>query len=378
MRTILSLRTVILTAALALCACKTSVADVQTALPGQWPVEKAGQWYDQQPWLLGTNFTPSTAINQLEMWQADTFDLETIDRELAWSAQLGMNTHRVFLHDLLWRQDSEGLLKRIDRFLTAADKHGIRIMFVLCDSVWNPRPLLGKQPAPKPHLHNSGWVQSPHIDVLKDIQKQNALEDYFKGVIGRFKDDRRVLIWDLYNEPGNHNKDDGITGEEKETVGLIMLKKMFTWARQVNPSQPLTAGVWMNEWVGPNATEINRFMLANSDVITFHGYHSIDRMKERVGSVKPFGRPLICTEYMARTADSTFREHLPYFKARKIGAYNWGFVAGKIQTQYPWESWERTFTEEPKVWFHDILRADGTPFDKAEVDFIKTITVKEK
>ena len=354
----------------------TESAGAGEPVPGRWTVEKAGQWYAKQPWLVGTNFTPSSAINQLEMWQSETFNIEIISRELGWSAKMGMNTHRVFLHDLLWQQDSEGFLKRIEQFLSVADKNKIKIMFVLCDSVWNPRPSLGVQPDPKPHVHNSGWVQSPHIDILTDIKKQNMLESYYKGIIGRFKNDPRVLIWDLYNEPGNRNGEDGITVEEKEDIGLIMLKKMFIWARDVNPSQPLTAGVWMNEWIGPKATEINRFMLVNSDIITFHGYHSLDRMKERVGSIKPFGRPLICTEYMARTADSTFKEHLPYFKANKIGAYNWGFVAGKTQTQYPWESWEKKYTAEPEVWFHDILRPDGTAYDQNEVEFIKKIIVE--
>ncbi len=349
----------------------------EITIPGQWTVGKAEKWYANQPWLVGTNFTPSSAINQLEMWQPETFDLETISRELGWSAEMGMNTHRVFLHDLLWQQDSEGLIKRIDQFLAVANKYKIRIMFVLCDSVWNPRPQLGIQPDPKPHVHNSGWVQSPHIDILTDIKKQNTLEGYYKGIIGRFKDDPRVLIWDLYNEPGNRNGEDGISLKEKEDIGLIMLRKMFIWAREINPSQPLTAGVWVNEWVGPKATEINRFMLANSDVITFHGYHSIDRMKERVGSIKPFGRPLLCTEFMARTADSTFQEHLPYFKANKIGSYNWGFVAGKIQTQYPWESWQKEYTAEPEIWFHDIIRPDGTAYDQDEVDLIKSIIVEK-
>ena len=347
------------------------------AVPGRWTVEKAGQWYAKQPWLIGTNFTPSSAINQLEMWQPETFNIEIISRELGWSAKMGMNTHRVFLHDLLWQQDSEGFLKRIEQFLSVADKNKIKIMFVLCDSVWNPHPTLGVQPDPNPHVHNSGWVQSPHIDILTDIKKQNKLESYYKGIIGRFKNDSHVLIWDLYNEPGNRNSEDGITVKEKEDIGLIMLRKMFAWAREINPSQPLTAGVWMNEWIGPKATDINRFMLANSDIITFHGYHSLDRMKERVGSIKPFGRPLICMEYMARTADSTFKEHLPYFKANKIGAYNWGFVAGKTQTQYPWESWEKEYTAEPEVWFHDILRPDGTAYDQDEVDYIKSIIVEK-
>src|ERR1700681_3138189 len=170
-----------------------------------WSAKQANEWYASQPFLVGSNFIPSTAINQLEMWQADTFDLPTIDRELGWAQSLGMNTMRVFLHNLLWQQDSAGFLKRMDEFLAVADKHHIRIMFVLFDSVWDPNPKLGKQHEPRPHVHNSGWVQSPGAEVLKDPAKMRELEPYVKGVIGHFKDDRRVHAWDLVNEPDNLN-----------------------------------------------------------------------------------------------------------------------------------------------------------------------------
>jgi hypothetical protein len=355
-----------------------SAAESDLTLQGRWSTERAKEWYKQQTWLVGCNFTPSTAINQLEMWQAETFDPKTIDRELGWAADMGMNTIRVYLHDLLWQQDSEGFLKRIDQFLAIADKHNIRTLLVLCDSVWNPHPKLGKQPESRPHVHNSGWVQSPHIDILKDITKHNSLEPYFKGVIGRFKDDKRVLLWDLYNEPGNDGEQDGMTTKEKEAVCLILLEKMFTWARQVNPSQPLTTGLWSNEWVGPKITRLNEFIAANSDVISFHSYDNFDKTVERVGSIKTYGRPLLCTEYLARASGSKFQTHLPYFKKNKIAAYNWGFVAGKIQTQYPWSSWRKKFTAEPKIWHHDVLRPDGTPYDQSEVDLIKSLTAVKK
>jgi len=345
---------------------------------GRWPIQKAQDWYDKQPWLAGANFTPSTAINQLEMWQADTFDPESIDRELGWAASIGMNTMRVFLHDLLWEQDSEGLLERVDLFLDICKKHDIRPMLVLFDSVWNPHPKLGKQPEPKPHLHNSGWVQSPHIDVLKDPEKVEALEPYVKGVLERFKNDPRILMWDIYNEPGNAGSAYGShEAKSKDELCLALLEKIFVWFRQVNPSQPLSSGCWEKEWTGSEATPLNRFMLEYSDIITFHGYHSLERMKERVESLKPFGRPMICTEYMARTADSTFAEHLPYFKENNIGAVNWGLVAGKTQTQYPWESWKRQFTAEPEVWFHEVFRPDGSPYDQAEAELFRKLTGKD-
>jgi hypothetical protein len=355
----------------------------QTAIEGRWSAERAREWYSWQPWLVGCNYTPSTAINQLEMWQADTFDPKTIDRELGWAADMGMNTMRVYLHDLLWDQDSEGFLKRVDQFLTIADKHGIKTMLVLCDAVWDPHPKLGKQPEPRPHVHNSGWVQSPHIDVLKDITRHRTLEPYIKGVIGHFKDDKRVLCWDLYNEPGNDDeKKDKMNTREKEAVGLALLERMFTWAREVNPTQPLTTGVWSNaphgEWVGPHATALNTFILANSDIISFHSYDNFERTVERTGSLMTYQRPLLCTEYLARGNGSTFQTHLPYFKKNKIAAYNWGLVAGKIQTQYPWSSWRKEFTAEPEVWHHDVLRPDGKPYDPAEVELIKSLTNDEK
>ncbi len=212
----------------------------------RWTVEKANRWYDQQPWLVGTNFGPSNAINQLEMWQQETFDAETIEKELALSASIGMNTHRVFLHNLLWEQDSAGFLNRIDQFLTIAERHGIKPMLVLFDGVWHPVPVLGIPPKPIPHKHNSGWVQSPGAEYLIDKSHYPKLERYVKGVISRFAKDQRVLIWDLFNEPDNDNSGSYPELElaDKYDPAFDLLKAAFKWAREVNPSQPLTAGVW--------------------------------------------------------------------------------------------------------------------------------------
>ena len=343
---------------------------------GQWSAQKANDWYDQQPWLVGCNYTPATAINQLEMWQGDTFDPDTIDKELGWAAKIGMNTVRVFLHDMLWQQDSDGFIERIDLFLDICKKHKIKPMFVFFDSVWDPHPALGKQRDPKPHVHNSGWVQSPHIDVLKNLEKQETLESYVKGILGRFKNDKRILMWDLYNEPGNTNG--GSYGkhepENKEQLCLALLEKTFVWARQVNPSQPLTVGIWKDKWEPDQLTPLNRVIMEQSDIISFHTYASLKGATPGMKILMSSQRPVICTEYMARTVDCTFQDFLPYFKEHRIGAYNWGLVAGKTQTQYPWQSWEKSFTAEPDVWFHEVFRPDGTPYDKAETDLMKKLT----
>ncbi len=340
----------------------------------QWTVEEANRWYARQPWLVGSNFNPSTAINQLEMWQAETFDPSTIDRELGWAQSLGMNTMRVYLHDLLWQQDAPGFLQRMEHFLEIADRHGIRVMFVLFDSVWNPQPKLGKQPEPIPHRHNSGWVQSPGAIILKDPDKVDSLKPYVQGVIGHFRRDSRILCWDILNEPENRN-DNSYGSEEPENkaeLAFALLKKAFRWAREADPSQPITSAPWIGDWSDP----IPRWMLEHSDIITFHNYENLDSVKGRVAFLRKLNRPILCSEYMARPTGSTFQAILPYFKQEKIGAYNWGFVAGKSQTIYPWETWQKKYTAEPSVWFHDIFRPDGSPYDANEVKFLREMTGK--
>lgn len=350
----------------------------------RWSKEKAWEWYDKQPWLVGANFNPSTSINQLEFWQSATFDPETIDRELKWSSELGMNLHRVYLHNLLWKQDSIGFLNRLDTYLSLADKHNIKTMFVLLDDVWHPIPKLGKQPDPIPHVHNSGWVQAPGAEILGDTTRHKELEGYINGVTKRFANDDRVLLWDLYNEPDN------VAGQadrrelevkDKQKYSLLLLKKVMKWAREVNPSQPLTSGIWrgnIDHWGTPDSLPpIDKYMVENSDVISFHAYDgNMDNVRRKIEELKKYERPLLCTEYLARGGGNTFETVMPILKKNKIAAINWGFVSGKTNTIYPWVSWDSTFTGEPKIWHHDILRQDGTPYSENEVAFIKKITGK--
>ncbi|PAU95590.1 1,4-beta-xylanase [Aliifodinibius salipaludis] len=343
----------------------------------QWSVEKANEWYEDQGVLIGANYTPRTAINQLEMWQEETFDPETIDQELGWAADLGFNSMRVYLHDLAWKADPEGFIQRVEKFLDIAESHDIGIMFVLFDGVWHPYPEIGEQPEPEPHVHNSGWVQGPSIDVLSDTTQWGYLEDYLKDVMGHFSDDERVQVWDIYNEPDNDNEraygDINLDNKFEHSLGL--LKKSFAWAREVNPSQPITSGLWHGDWSDTDSmSEMDIFMVENSDVITFHCYEGPEIMKERIQALKRYDRPMFVTEYMARPRGSTFENELPILMEHNVGAYNWGFVNGKTQTIYPWDSWDKEYTSEPDPWFHDVLRADGTPYKSSEVELIKKYT----
>jgi Cellulase (glycosyl hydrolase family 5) len=342
-----------------------------------WPTERANQWYSQQPWLVGSNYITSSAVNELEMWQPETFDLPTIDRELGWAESLGMNTMRVFLHNLLWQGDPQGFLGRVDQFLQVADKHHIRITFVLLDSVWDPYPRLGKQPEPRPYVHNSRWVQAPGADLLKEESRWNReLKPYIVLVLTRFRNDKRVLMWDLMNEPDNDNPAYKATElPDKSVRALKLLRKEWKWARKTKPSQPLTSGVWKGDWsTDPLLSKMERFQLEHSDVITFHSYDPRDEMKRRISSLRRYNRPIVCTEYMARPLGSTFASILPLLKEENVGAYNWGFVNGKSQTIYPWDSWEKPYSAEPEIWFHDIFRRNGVPYDSAETDLIRQMT----
>lgn len=351
---------------------------VEEASRGRWDVARARAWQESRGWLVGCNFTPSSAVNQLEMWQAETFDPVTIDRELGLLADLGMNTARVFLHDLVWTQDAKGFLARIDKFLGLAERRGIATMLVFFDSCWNPHPKAGPQPAPIPGVHNSRWAASPGTGILRDVPAFDRLEDYVTGVVAHFRDDRRISTWDVWNEPNNFatgDYADGITEEKKLETIMPFLAKAFQWVRSANPTQPLTSGVWVGDWTfDEKITPLFRLQLTASDLISFHWYGDLATTRAAVEKLKVHGRPILCTEYIARAAGSTFETILPYFKQEKIGAYNWGAVAGKIQTQYPWSAKAATpATAEPVPWHHDIFRPDGSPYDPKEAALIKSL-----
>jgi len=330
---------------------------------------------------VGSNYIPASAINELEMWQADSFDPQRIDTELGWAQGLGMNTMRVFLHDLVWQQDAAGFQKRIHRFLEIAHRHGIRPLFVLFDSCWDPLPHLGPQHAPRPGIHNSGWVQSPGAEALKDPSQIPRLEAYVKGVVGAFAKDDRVIGWDLWNEPDNVNTSSYGSGEppNKKDLVLALLPQVFVWARAAHPSQPLTSGVWKGDWSAPDKLgPMEKIQLESSDVISFHNYDDAPEFEKRVKWLEQYHRPILCTEYMARGNKSTFRGIMPIAKQYKVAAINWGFAAGKTQTNLPWDSWQHPYTDrEPAVWFHEIFHASGIPYRPEEVAFIREMTGKK-
>ena len=316
------------------------------------------------------------------MFQESTFNIEEIAKEISWAKNIGFNSLRVYLHDLLWEEKHQFLV-RFNDFLDCCQNYEIKPVIVLFDDCHYPFPELGPQPLPVRGIHNSGWKQSPGHKIVTEIFKLNAkqhldrLQKYTQELLELYKDDARILMWDLYNEPGQF----GI-GEKSFTF----LEYVWNWAHEIRPSQPLTS--CLDGAIGDSIISLNKI---KSDIITFHTYEA-EKLEPTIIELRSIGRPLMCTEYMAREYGTTFEFCLPIFKKYNIACYNWGLVAGRSQTNFNWETilhlneqrdkgnliYEGDSLTEPDEWFHDIFRQDGSSFKDEETAFIKKILLKEE
>jgi hypothetical protein len=348
-------------------------------MSSRWSTERARAWAQQRPWLVGCNYTPAYAVNQVETWAADRFDPAAIDRELGWAAGLGFNTVRVYLHDLAWSAQPSAFKQRVDTFLGIAQRHGLSPLVVLFDDCWH-EPVAGPQAEPRPGIHNSSWARSPGRAVLKDRSQWSRLQEYVTDVVGHFKDDPRILAWDVYNELGNiFMPSMSLPPELREAAmaqcmaeqpgqteaALNLLHAAFNWIRALAPIHPLTVGVWYADH------PVNQQFHALSDIISFHHYKDSADLETTIAALAEHGRPIWCTEYLNRREGCLFETHLPVFARHVIGAWSWGLVDGRTQTKYAWT--DLPSTAEPDPWFHDILRADGTPYRADEVNTIRSL-----
>ena len=349
----------------------------------QWTAAAANDWYARQPWIVGNNYIQSNTVNQIEMWQQETFDADRIDLELRWAEDLGINTLRVFLNDQVWEKDPGGYQRRMDRLLKLADKHRMRVIFVLFDSSGDPYPELGRQRQPKPGVRNSLWAQSPGARGLADPKQiQNALA-YAKDVVAFFSIDKRVLAWDVWNEPENTN--DGRFGSFEPANKLDLVRSMlplaFQFARAGNPTQPLTSGLRTGDWSSPDKLRpVEKIQVESSDVITFQNYDGPREFEKRVKWLQAFGRPVLCTGFLARDQGSTFEAILPIAQKDNVGVIAGDLVQGKTQMWLPWDSWKNPYIDrQPAVWVEDIFESKGPPYRQEEADFIrKTIASSVK
>jgi hypothetical protein len=341
-------------------------------------VEEIRDWYARQPWLCGFNYLPRSAVNFLEQWRRESFDAKTIDEELGWAEEIGFNTLRTNLHSLVWLNDAAGLRDRLDRFLGIAARRGMRSLVCLFDDCGfgGAEPVYGPQPDPVPGVHNSRAVASPGRARVRDRASWPALEGYVSDVIGHFADDERVLGWDLYNEPGNasvfsagaapadppaHRLEFGAE-DPLHPHSMALAREAFRWARRARPSQPLTSGAW-----DPRRREDDRTLVELSDLVSFHDYLPLDPLARHVEELAAHGRPLVCTEWLARGLGSRPETHLPFFRERRIGCYHWGLVRGRTQTHLPWPGLERFAPDAHRVWQHDLFEPDGAPYEPGEI-----------
>jgi hypothetical protein len=330
----------------------------------RWPEQKIKDWYSKQPWYCGFNYIPGYAINYTAMWDKTTFDAAAIDKELALAEKTGLNCLRAVLQYAVYEDDPEYFLNTLDKFMAICDKHKIKFMPALFDDCvfgLEHDPKVGKQPEPVKGWYAWAWSPSPGHSMVVDSTTHPRLEKYVKAVLGRFKNDNRVFVWDLYNEPTN-----GGLG----TTTLPLLKKVIAWAHEVNPSQPVSVGVWNDN------KQLNDIAIAGSDIITFHNYGNKDVLLKNINELKVHNRPMINTEWMNRPAGSAIVNNLAVFYDTKVGCMLWGLVNGKTQTDLPWG--HRPGDPVSKIWQHDLFRPDFTAYDQKEIDLLKTYIGRSK
>jgi hypothetical protein len=199
-----------------------------------------------------------------------------------------------------------------------------------------------------------------------------------EGVVGAFANDARILAWDVWNEPSNTNGGAYVQVElkDKQKRVLELLPRVFGWARSVGPTQPLTAGLWEGDWSAPEKLDaIGRVEFEQSDILSFHNYSWPEDFEQHVRWLESYHRPILCTEFMARSVGSTFDAILPIAREHHVAAINWGLVAGKSQTYLPWDSWEKPYVlQPPPVWFHEVFYGDGRPYREREAQIIRKLT----
>lgn len=348
---------------------------------GVWNKERAWEWYNARPWIRGCNFMGSDCANRIDQWQEYGFEerFQTADRELKLVAETGFNSIRIIMDFFVWKHERAGYMQRLERYIALAAKYGITCTIVfgndcmpvkaealsrlkLGEQEWH----LGWHGGRKVSQHGTFGEAGYHLLDEPEL----ALEHYewVREIVDTYKNDERILMWDVFNEPGNSNR---------KNMSLPHLKKFFEIIREINPIQPLTAGIFTCDGKVDELPEIQRFALDNSDIVSFHNYGSYETNVCLLKRLKKLGRPIVNTEWLARCLHNNVQEIYPLFYLEKVGCYCWGFVVGKYQTHEPWNSVWDQYEKNPNLdwdftkWFHDLYRPSLHPYDPKEIELIK-------
>ena len=350
----------------------------------RWSKEKAWNFWNNNPWMVGCNYVPALTPG-LSIWQEDTIEeiLPSVHKELQLMKEIGFNTVRMWLEFDIWYHERDKYLDRVDRVLTILDSYGIKLMPVIfndCVPFGKPKDISIPYPKGKGSWdkgYHGGHKDSPHVvpDGLSygwirwDEEEQRTLcEQYIRDLAKRFKDDTRIIMWDLWNEPGNSKRND---------MSIPYLRRTFEICREENVIQPLTAGVWtypQNYGIDEtlDVSPIQRVALDLSDIITFHNYDNLENVKNCIKALEKEGRPMANTEWLHRILGNTILEQLPLYYEKKIGSVHWGLVAGHGQFYLPWEWLKNARPElDYTLWQHDIFKEDFTPYDNREIELFK-------
>ena len=350
----------------------------------KWSKERAWEWYNNRPWIRGCNYMSASCANRVDQWQSLHFDkyLKETEAELKLMRELGYNSVRLILEYVVWEKEHDVFLKNFERYISLCNSYGISCMIVLANDCMPPKTELWKMPSIGEQSYDIGYhggrkhsqhgrhnAPAPHYY----LDENDSREKYFemvREIVSLYKDDARILMWDLFNEPGNSNRR-GIT--------MPNLKRMLDEVRKINPSQPLTIGAW---WCGDDRcfnNEIDQFALESSDIITYHNYGKYEEHIQVIKYLKGLGRPIMNTEWLARCTGNTVFENFPLFYLENIGCYNWGFVAGKYQTYEPYEGHWQWYNDDKHAdidftkWFHDLYRPSHRPYDPRETELISRL-----
>lgn len=348
----------------------------------QWSNEKIWEWYNSRPWIRGCNYMSADCANGIDQWQEYQFEerFETTKKELALMSELGYNSIRIRPEFFVWEKEHDGFMERFERYIELAAQNGISCMVIFGNDCCPPkeealnRLYLGEQ-----HVdwgYHGGRKVSQHgtfagagYSLLDDAEYAEKHYEFVREIVEKYKNDERIIIWDVFNEPGN---------SKRNSMSLPHMKKFFEIIRSIDPIQPLTVGIWSQTTELKNLTEAEKYGLENSDIVSYHNYGTYENNIQELKVLKKLGRPILNTEWLNRCGGNTIEELFPLFYLEKVGCYNWGFVAGKYQTYEPHNSvWDNYKSEYYKYnfdftkWFHDIYRPSHNPYNPKETELIK-------
>ena len=370
----------------------TVATNVLAGRQGPWTKEKAWAWQDAQPWYRGCNYMPVSAANRVDQWQSYGSEerFAEVEREFALAKEIGFNAMRLIIEwqgFAVWLQEPDAFRANFERYLALMEKYGLKAFVVLGNDCSRPKfmwtmPKLGEQEYDVGYhggrrKTQHGGFSEPGYLIVDEPEYREKFFAFCRELVTKYAHDGRVVMWELWNEPGAGNRG---------MMSAQILKDLFALCWEIDPDQPLSANLWSRSTglvlQGKDPHPVEKLAMDLSDVITYHGYVDIERQVRLCDELaKRWGRPLYNTEWLLRIEGCDFPDNYAFMARRKIGALNWGFVNGKYQTHEPYEPCWRTKFEyggrgDPTKWMHDLFRISHHPYDPYEIAVARNVNAQ--